>query len=328
MSSLVPDEVEEHYGTVMLQITSGRVVPFLGAGANLCSRPDDSPWELGRYLPSGRELARYLAERFDYPFEDKDDLGRVAQYITVTSGSGPLYAELRGLFDLDYPPTSLHLFLAQLSSALRDKGYPVPGILVVTTNYDDIVERAFKAVGEPFDVVTYIAEGEGRGKFLHFPPDADPCLIDKPNEYQGLPVDASGMNPLRPVILKLHGAVDRLAPDRDSFVITEDHYIDYLTRADISSLVPVTLASKLRRSNFLFLGYSLRDWNLRVILHRIWGEQRLTFTSWAVQFRPDSLDRRFWRKRDVEIMDVALDDYVVELTKRLTALQPRTEVRS
>ncbi len=77
--------------------------------------------------------------------------------------------------------------------------------------------------------------------------------------------------------------MDRASPERDSFVITEDHYIDYLTRTDISNLLPVTLAAKLRKSHFLFLGYSLRDWNLRVILHRIWGEQKLTYKSWAIQ---------------------------------------------
>jgi hypothetical protein len=32
----------------------------------------------------------------------------------------------------------------------------------------------------------------------------------------------------RPVILKIHGAVDRVELERDSYVITEDHYIDEL----------------------------------------------------------------------------------------------------
>ena len=44
----------------------------------------------------------------------------------------------------------------------------------------------------------------------------------------------------RSIILKIHGAIDRQNSGRDSFVITDDNYIDYLTRADISSLVPVT----------------------------------------------------------------------------------------
>ena len=32
--------------------------------------------------------------------------------------------------------------------------------------------------------------------------------------------------------MKIHGAVDRAEPDRDSYVITEDHYIDYLTKTE------------------------------------------------------------------------------------------------
>jgi hypothetical protein len=70
----------------------------------------------------------------------------------------------------------------------------------------------------------------------------------------------------------------------------------------------------------LFLGYGLRDWNLRVILHRIWGAQKLTYKSWAIQLHPDDLDREFWQKRDVEIYDVRLEDYVSELNKRVAAL--------
>src|SRR5207249_7940101 len=76
----------------------------------------------------------------------------------------------------------------------------------------------------------------------------------------------------RTVILKLHGQVDR-GPDREweSFVVTEDDYIDYLSRSDVAGAVPVALAAKLRRSHFLFLGYRMGDWNLRVILNRLWS---------------------------------------------------------
>jgi len=79
-------------------------------------------------------------------------------------GSGPLYDELHTLLDADYPPTALHQFFAALPAVLRDKGYRLPYQLIVATNYDDVLERAFTAAGEPFDLVCYIAEGEERGK--------------------------------------------------------------------------------------------------------------------------------------------------------------------
>jgi hypothetical protein len=149
---------------------------------------------------------------------------------------------------------------------------------------------------------------------LHYLPDGDVRLIERPNEYRDLSLDA------RPVILKIHGAIDRANADRDSYVITEDHYIEFLARTDISTLIPVTLAAKLRKSHFLFLGYSLRDWNLRVIFHRIWGEQKLTYHSWAIQLSASDLDKRFWSKRDVDLIENDLAKYVAELNTRAQAL--------
>ncbi|MFQ5342890.1 MAG: SIR2 family protein [Anaerolineae bacterium] len=314
----MPDPLDLHYSVVVRAITAGRVVPFFGAGVNLCGRPAAMAWQPGQavHLPSGGELATYLAESFDYPLSDTDDLARVSQYVALAIGSGPLYDELRSLLDADYPPTALHQFFAALPGVLRNKGARQPYQLIVTTNYDDVMERAFHAAGEPFDLVFYIAEGEERGKFLHTPPDGEARLIERPNEYRALALDQ------RPVILKIHGAVDRAAEEQDSFVITEDHYIDYLTRTDISNLIPATLVAKLRRSHFLFLGYSLRDWNLRVILHRIWGQQKLTYKSWAIQLDPQELDQQFWMKRDVEILDARLEDYVDALGQRVQALPP------
>jgi hypothetical protein len=310
----MPDDLNVHYNMIIKAIADGRVVPFFGAGVNLCGRPAETDWQRGQYLPSGGELAEYLAKEYGYPSSEVQDLVRVSQYVAVMIGSGPLYEELHSLLDTDYRPTLLHQFFATLPAVLRDKGYPHPYQLIVTTNYDDLMERAFQDAGEPFDLVSYVAEGEQRGKFLHWPPEGEARLIEKPNEYRGLSLDQ------RPVILKIHGAVDRATGERDSFVITEDHYIDYLTRTDISNLVPVTLAAKLRRSHFLFLGYSLRDWNLRVILHRIWGDRKLTWKSWAIQLNPHPIDQEFWSKRDVDILDMCLEEYVAALSEQMQAL--------
>src|SRR5215207_10041879 len=70
----MPDAFESHYRTVVRAITEGRVIPLLGAGVNLCGRPQGSDWQRGKYLPSGAELAAYLASYFEYPTTDLQDL--------------------------------------------------------------------------------------------------------------------------------------------------------------------------------------------------------------------------------------------------------------
>jgi hypothetical protein len=298
------------YRIVANQLVKSRVVPVLGAGVNLCERPPDVPWKPGRYLPSGRELACALAR--DYPMIQTRDLAQVAQYITALAGQGPLYDELHDVFDADYPPTRLHRFLARVSRRTRASGREC--MLFVTTNYDDSLERAFLDEGEPYELVTYIAEGRDRGRFRHFRSDGKVVVIDRPNKYNDLRLDRS------PVIAKIHGAVDR-HHRLDSFVITEDHYIDYITRADVGGLFPVNLGMKLRTSHFLFLGYSLRDWNLRVMLYRLWGEQEgKTYNSWAVQSDPDPIDKCAWDERGVDILSVSCEHFATAIEAEVERL--------
>ena len=331
----MPTASDAHFRAVLGAIVEGRLTPFLGAGVNLVGRPDQERFSLGSgWLPSGQELARYLADTAGFEQEGALDLARVSQWIEVMDGSGPLYEKLHEIFDGNFPITEMHQLLAELPRMLRDRGWlPRPGFprypLIVTTNYDDVLERAFDEQGEPYDLVWYAARGEQRGRFLHRTPDGETHQISVPNEYRDVALTE------RCAILKIHGAVSRggsaadeyVLPEDgradDSYVITEDDYITFLAHADISGLVPVTLAGKLRKSNFLFLGYGLRDWNLRVILHRIWTEQMRTgtYSSWAIQLDPEELDQKFWQKRDVEVIDMRLDQYLELLRERLGALR-------
>ena len=303
-------ELERHYGSVVRALQRGRLIPFLGAGANLCGRPQELNWSADErlFLPSGSELSSHLARKFQAPLDEVHDLVRVSQCVSLLEGSGVLYSELHDVFDRDYPPTDVHQLLAQLPGYLRTIGAESPHMLMVTTNYDDLLERALDAAGEPYDLVTYLAEGPDRGKFRHVRQNGETSTVEEPNNYGELSL-ASGS-----VILKLHGAVSRARElTEDSYVITEDHYIDYLTRTDLSNLVPVKLAAMLRHSHLLFLGYALRDWNLRVILHRIAGDEQLHFKSWAVQVDASRLDREFWARREVTVLPLSLEYYITGL---------------
>jgi hypothetical protein len=332
------NQLDAHYEMVVKAITQGQVIPFLGAGVNVCGRPKGVAWRRGEYLPSGRELAEYLGSEFAYPPKAIDcpvcghpiqpgektrDLLRVAQYAALMLGSNDLYRKLREVFNDDYPPTPVHQFLATLPGILRKKGYSSRYQLIVTTNYDDVLERAFMAVGEPFDLVAYMAGGDHQGKFVHRSNDGEVYAIERPDEYRNLPLDPLGLK--RTIILKIHGAIDRTAPEGDSFVVTEDDYIDYVAQGDVPNPLPRMLSAIMRYRHFLFLGYGLGDWNLRVILRRIWDERKRTSKSWAIQLQPQPIDLEFWRQHDVVILDVPLEDYMASLKARLDELRPAEE---
>ena len=317
---------EAHYREVAELLAAGLVTPFLGAGVNLAvpGRPKPKPWERGKLLPSGGELAADIARDFRYPVADGEgpDLLRVAQFASLGKlGQGKLYHWLREVFDDDYPPTPVHTFFARLPNLLAEKGYPRRNLLIVTTNYDDALERALRDADELCDVVWYVADGPSQGQFRLWEnwPDGPPPTeaIEDPSECTELSTKR------RTVVLKIHGAIDRTDSERDSYVITEDHYIDYLTRIELGR-VPVMLAKTLRTTAFLFLGYSLSDWNMRALLHKIWEQQNARWGAWSIQFDASDLEKKVWAARGVDIQNIALDTYVAKLQEAVMALPAAT----
>src|SRR5204863_5613780 len=97
--------------------------------------------------------------------------------------------------------------------------------LIVTTSYDLALEQALLDAEEEFDVVSYVASGRDRGRFLHREPGGETHVIELPNEY----ATELSLN-RRTVVLKLHGGLDQ-----DSVVVTEDDYIRYLVHGDIGA---------------------------------------------------------------------------------------------
>ena len=331
------ERLRRHFDAVVKAICDRRIIPFLGTGASICNRPPNTKWVSteSRIVPNTVELVDHLAHKFGYPRKEHEELAlaRVSQYAVITQGLGPLYEELQEIFNKDYQPTSLHYFLASLQDFFRKKHIPISRyqmrqrLIIFTTNYDDLLERAFDEKNEPYHKLVYMADpamyagSEATpGSFLHWTPDKQLHLIEKPNEYSGIE-DYKGEHDAEQhpaVIIKIHGAVERdlcnLYDCSGSYVITEDHYIDYLARTtDASLYLPLSLVAAVKNSHFLFLGYGLRDWNIRVTWRRIWREQKRDYKSWAVQMEPDMIDRLYWVIQNVDIFNMELADYVRDL---------------
>ena len=369
MSNNQHAEYKSSYPFVSDAITTGKIVYFLGAGVNLCSRQPGMGWQPGINLPSGSELTMYLAEGYKYPrnktkvycrkckkwedlsgiklhlncthllcsykeeihpsekqflcsscasevefYEQPQDLLRVAQYVRLGGGRPILKDKLDSVFKVNPLPTMLHEFFATLPDILCKKGVSNRFPLIVTTNYDDMIERAFINKGEPFDLVYYKkASNERTGKFWHRSHNGTEEVIKRPNSYTDLPFNK------RTVIIKIHGTIDRTDETQDNYVITEEDYIEYLADLSLENVFPGQLLNSLRQNHILFLGYSLRDWNLRVILHRLFRQipRNSRNISWAIQLQPEETDKLFWEKYEIKILDSTLEQYLKGLRAQL-----------
>jgi SIR2-like domain len=300
-------ELSPPYPLIRDGLRQGRVIPFLGAGASLGMHKRDTPRDQSarKHLPTAAVLARYLARKTRFPHREPRDLAKVAQYYKVIGGSDPLHRDLHGIFDRDYPLTLLHTFLADV---------PRP-LLIVTTNYDDLIERAFSANGRLYDVVIHATDPSIGDRVLWWP-----HTEHQPREVPTNKVDVDLQTVT--VIYKMHGTVDRREPKRDQYVITEDDYIDFLVRMTRNKAIPTVFADPFQTRHFLFLGYGLRDWNLRVVLNRIEKDfekgmhRRRGITSWAIQYKPSPLEKRFWQEHGVEVFDMMIAEFVERLASQ------------
>jgi hypothetical protein len=306
--------LDRHYALVAELLAQGEVVPILGDEVNLSGRPDGAAWEpTSRFPPIDEELAAYLAHRYEYDDQDAQDLPSVAEYMLDELGEASLYGAMRTVLDAEYEPSPVYDLLARLPAILRRESREPP--LFITMNYDRALEQALEATGEPFDLLAYDrGRGPLGGHFVHHSSDGDPTVIDRPYEYEGLFRNG------RAVVLKLRGMLDGTSPP----LVSGHDLLDFLP-AGVQRL-PFTVLERISDAHVLFLGLRVGHQAIQRFLSDIWHGQVLDLLSWSVLTDPERGDVRFWERRNVEALNLDLDDYVETLAEHFDALPPRTVV--
>jgi len=54
----------------------------------------------------------------------------------------------------------------------------------------------------------------------------------------------------------------------------------------------------------------MRDWCLRLVLGRMWGEAPGAYRAWAVHPQPGPAERELWRRVDVDLIESPLEPYI------------------
>lgn len=257
------------WNLVVDRIRQRRCVAFLGSAASL-----EFNNEAG--LPSAGQLSHELAIACDYPGADPYDFLRVAQYFEGANDRYALRTYLQSRLDPRDPvndvplrqiqPTMVHRLIASL-----------PFEYVLTTNFDTLMEDAFRSAGKTPHMDYYQCFGVPRA----------------------LPV--ASVN--KPIVYKLHGTIE----DWETLIATEHDVVEFMSCVFLQRPpLPDVARGLFRTHSFLFIGYGLRDWNVRVLLQAIRNGERGVASglkSYAVQRRPnDAGPGREW-DQTVEFWD-------------------------
>jgi hypothetical protein len=217
------------------------------------------------------------------------DLARVALHLLLENGVVAVNQRLQSLLDDEgREPSPLLRALATL---------PVP--LIITTNYDNLMECAFGK--RPHRVVIQPVDGfDGTRR------------SELDNE---LPANED------PILYKIHGSFrspnGNAPPD---IVVSEEDYIRFLTVVrDTERGMPTYIQALIQQNTLLFFGYSLEDWDFRTIFRalvesRARGERNLAF---AFQKDPPDFWVRYWDRKHVTIYNVDLYEFAEELQQRV-----------
>lgn len=249
---------------IVESVKNGQCILFLGAMAAAADPPAGSPFNYAAKLPSGKALSNRLAEICEYTDTDKDNLQRVSLFFQCKehSSRNDLIKALAGIIAESKvaPSPALHMLAA------------LPFRIIITTNYDKLFEEALYKANT--------SDGESKRPIITV---YDPERNGPPEQVPLDPLEA------KPILLKLHGDIDK----PNSIVITEEDYITFIHRMANPHFHPIheKIRSRMMEWPVLFIGYSLRDYNLRLLFKTLrWHLDPASFPlSFSVDPYPDNL---------------------------------------
>ena len=287
--------------TIIERVKRGRVVPIIGKRIthNLV---------LGGYPNSIKGYRAYT----NYPLDETHTIAQVAQFagvfddnitdlrvlkeeyinfvknqlfdIAENDGIAPdILAEVEETFDevvfsefserLGYP----RFDQADIESLLILADLPLP--IYITTGHHAFIEVALRHIGKsPKTEICRWHKGLERV----------PSVFDD-GTYQPTPQE--------PLVYHLHGF--DAAPE--SLVLTEDDYMEFLMAVSQNlgrdtDPIPRRVRQAMADSSLILLGYSLSQWDFRVVFWGLIKPRPLQQTSVSVQLAPNEIERQFLQK--------------------------------
>jgi hypothetical protein len=102
--------------------------------------------------------------------------------------------------------------------------------------------------------------------------------------------------------------------------VTEDDYIRYLATVRWEDFFPAMIGEHLAECHYLFLGHSLGDWNLRVMLHQIkrsrWigpGDSKI----WAVKKPVEDFESEWGTQNQIQMIEADLSEFIPDLRRMI-----------
>ena len=276
-------------------IQTGKCTPIIG------------PRVHGRWIPSRNEVAQLWAKQHEYPFGDKVNLARVAQYMASSLGEDFPRTELVN--------TSMEELLRRLPEELRPaKKVNTLSELIRASNLQSLiasdpneVHGVLASLNLPLYLTTnYVSFMTEILASRGHKPTRELCrwnerLDGLPSIFEDRPDYVP--TPEEPLVYHFFGTDE----EPDSVVLTEDNYFDWLVKVSAEpERVPPVIQAAMTNTQLMFLGYSMHDIEFRVIMRGLVATrgQRRNIKHVAVQLDEDDV-----KVENIESVQTFLQQY-------------------
>jgi len=300
-------EYQDDVKYIAQRIVNRNCILFLGSAIHAPAPPGsryDYPEE--KCPPIGAQLSERLADACKYPDKDRWNLQRVAWYYEhAMVFRSRLVDEVKAAVYTGREPSPVLRGLSRL-------GFP----LVITTNYDQLYEDSLNRTAQEAALADGASEEDAKKVEAVFDRSIySPRSTIKTKDCAEHPTSD------RPYLLKIHGDIK----DRDSIVITDEDYIQFVLRmGDEHPYRPIgkNLLTHLVTWPTLFIGYRLTDYNLRLLFKTLrWKLDAADIPpTFSVDLQPDVLIRDVWQlqRRYIRFIKKNLWNFVPDLYKAVT----------
>jgi hypothetical protein len=276
------------YVALARTILAGDIVLFLGS--DIPHLYDDRCW-------GERELAHKLATAIDYKnFEG--NLSSIAELyqLRLEYGQKSLINTLNQSLPHNPQLFTLYHSLAQTPQHL----------ILISSAYDNLLEQAFRLAGKPFVELSSIIR---RTKNY----DVGHVVVNFSDKEEGETIypqeELSKLNLLEKysLIYKMRGTCS--FPDKqrtartDALTLSETNYFTFAENAN--KIIPDFLAGHLNERAFLFIGFTPRSWEDRLLARILLEKRRHSNHPCYTLGEPDDpLQLAYWKKQKVEFSNI------------------------
>jgi hypothetical protein len=270
-----------HLETIAAKIRARSCVLFLGAGVHAAPPAErENEWPVEVRPPIGAALSLNLAARSGFTERHQGENPRNLQRVSLDY---EIEMQRSALIEAVRVEVQTGKRGSPLLDALAGLGFPI----IVTTNFDTHFEDALYARCRRPIVSAY---------------RNNRVATERTDDYPSL-----WPSPEEPFVLKIHGDIQRIP---DSIVITEEDYIQFILRMSDKmpyDPVPELARAYLAKCSTLFVGYSLRDFNLRLLFQTLRWRISPAPPTYSVDFRPDPLVQAVLERRSGQVSYIVQD---------------------